>query len=172
MSYETEDLQDTDDEVENLDELLDTEEEDEDWDTEELEVEAPVRQYEGMDSDEKVRLMATAADAVRASDITVLDLRGLTIIADFFLICTGKSSIQLRAIADRIEEKLRDQGVRKLRSEGYQEATWILMDYGDVVAHIMAAEQRDFYTLEEFWSAAPRIELDLLEEPLTLGSGQ
>jgi ribosome-associated protein len=153
------------------DELLDEfEDEEEGWDTEELEVETP-RTLEGMTSEEKVRLMATAADAVRATDITCLDLRGLTIIADFFLICTGKSSIQIRAIADRIEEKLRDQGVRKLRIEGYQEATWILMDYGDVVAHIMAAEQRDFYKLEEFWSAAPRIELDLVAEPTTLGAG-
>src|SRR5207244_12873983 len=67
-----------------------------------------------------------AADSLRASDITVLDLRGLTIIADFFLICTGKSSIQIRAITDRIEERLREQGIRKLRIEGYQEATWIL----------------------------------------------
>ena len=170
MTHETEEqvksMQDND-EHELLDELL----EEDDWDTEELEVEEAPRAYVGMDSEEKVRIMATAADAVRASDIAVLDLRGLTIIADFFLICTGKSSIQLRAIADRIEEKLRDQGVRKLRNEGYQEATWILLDYGDVVAHIMAAEQRDFYSLEEFWSSAPRVELELLEEPATLGSG-
>lgn len=119
-----------------------------------------------IDSEEKVRIMAQAADSVRAADIIALDLRGLTIIADFFLICTGKSSIQLRAIADRIEERLRDEwGLRKLRVEGYQEATWILLDYGDVVAHIMAAEQRAFYNLEEFWNAAPRLELELIEEP-------
>ena len=78
------------------------------------------------------------------------------------MICTGKSSIQLRAIADRIEEKLRDNGVRKPRMQGYQEGTWILLDYGDVVAHLMAAEQRAFYSLEEFWEAAPRLELELL----------
>jgi ribosome-associated protein len=114
-----------------------------------------------MDSQEKALMMAAAADAVRASDIAVLDLRELTIIADFFVICTGKSSIQIRAIADRIEERLREQSIRKLRIEGYQEATWILLDYGDVVAHVMAAEQRDFYKLEEFWASAPRLELNL-----------
>jgi ribosome-associated protein len=105
--------------------------------------------------------MAAAADSVRASDIAALDLRALTIVTDFFLICTGKSSIQLRAIADRIEERLREHGIRKLRIEGYQEATWILLDYGDVVAHIMAEEQRAFYNLEGFWANAPRLELAL-----------
>jgi ribosome-associated protein len=127
----------------------------------------PIRAGE-LDSEEKVRLMAAAADAVRASDITVLDLRGLTIIADFFLICTGKSSIQIRAVADRIEEKLREHGRRKLRVEGYQEATWILLDYGDVVAHVMAAEQREFYDLEAFWAAAPRLPVEIHHEETAL----
>jgi ribosome-associated protein len=120
-----------------------------------------------LDAEEKVRDMVVAADSVRATDIVVLDLRGLTIIADFFLICTGNSSIQIRAIADRIEERLRSQGLRKIRSEGYQEATWILLDYGDVVVHIMAEEQRAYYSLEAFWSDAPRLELELIAEPTT-----
>src|SRR5689334_17261094 len=102
----------------------------------------------GLTAEEKVRLMVATADAVKAEDIVVLDVRALTIITDYFLICTGKSSIQIRAICDRIEDKLRDAGERKLRVEGRQEATWILMDYGDVVVHIMAAEQRAFYKLE------------------------
>ena len=68
---------------------------------------------------EKALLIAHAADSLKAEDITVLDLRGLTIIADFFILCTGNSSIQLRAIAERIEEKMRDHGFRKLRVEGY-----------------------------------------------------
>lgn len=117
-----------------------------------------------LDTEEKVRLMAEAADAVRAEDIQVLDLRPLTIIADYFLICTGKSSIQLRAIADRIEEKMRDNGIRKPRIQGYREGTWILLDYGDVVAHLMAAEQRAFYSLEDFWELAPRMTLQLLPD--------
>ncbi len=117
-----------------------------------------------LDTEEKVRLMAEAADAVRAEDIQVLDLRPLTIIADYFLICTGKSSIQLRAIADRIEEKMRDNGIRKPRMQGYREGTWILLDYGDVVAHLMAAEQRAFYSLEDFWELAPRMTLQLLPD--------
>jgi len=116
----------------------------------------------GLTAEAKVRLMVEAADAVKAEDIVVLDVSGLTIITDYFLICTGKSSIQIRAIADRIEEKLRNAGERKQRIEGRQEATWILMDYGDVVVHVMSAEQRDFYRLEDLWSQAPRLELELL----------
>lgn len=123
-----------------------------------------------LDSEERVRLMADIADSMRATDVLALDLRGLTIISDFFLLCTGKSSIQIRGIADRIEERLRDLGLRKLRIEGYQEATWILLDYGDVVAHIMAEEQRAFYNLEEFWANAPRLELELTPEPTTLAA--
>jgi ribosome-associated protein len=109
----------------------------------------------------KTQLIAQAADSLKAEEITALDLRGLTIIADFFVICTGNSSIQIRAITDRIEDRMRENGFRKLRKEGYQEATWILLDYGDVVVHVMAAEQRAFYQIEAFWSEAPRLELDI-----------
>ena len=116
----------------------------------------------GLTAEAKVRLIVQAADAVKAEGIVALDVRELTIITDYFVICTGKSSIQLRAISDRIEEKLRNVGERKLRVEGRQEATWILMDYGDVVVHVMAAEQRDFYRLEELWADAPQMELELL----------
>lgn len=116
----------------------------------------------GLTSEEKVSQIVAAADAVKAEDIVALDVRKLTIITDFFVICTGKSSIQIRAISDRIEDKLRKSGERKLRVEGRQEATWILMDYGDVVVHVMAAEQREFYRLEDLWNEAPRVELDLL----------
>ncbi len=116
----------------------------------------------GLTAEDKVRMIATTADAVKAEEIVALDVRKLTIIADYFVICTGKSSIQIRAISDRVEEKLRNAGERKLRVEGRQEATWILMDYGDVLVHVMAAEQRAFYRLEELWGDAPRVELDLL----------
>lgn len=109
----------------------------------------------------KTLLIADAADSLKAEEIVAIDLRGLTIIADFFVICTGNSSIQIRGITDKIEERMREHGFRKLRVEGYQEATWILLDYGDVVVHIMAAEQRGFYQLEAFWSAAPRLDLHL-----------
>ncbi len=117
-----------------------------------------------LNSEEKTQLMVSSADSIRAEEIIALDLRGITIIADFFLICTGKSSIHIRSIADKIEENMKDYGFRKLRVEGYQEAAWILVDYGDVVVHVMAAEQRAFYNLEAFWSTAPRLNLELIPE--------
>lgn len=153
------------DDIENVEEIEEDELEEEDWEDEEDLDELSELSEDNLSSEERVQIMAAAADSLRASDIVVLDLRELTIIADFFLICTGNSSIQIRAITDRIEERLREQGLHKLRVEGYQEATWILLDYGDVVAHVMAAEQRAFYNLEAFWSKAPRLPLDLRPEP-------
>ncbi|MCX6380052.1 MAG: ribosome silencing factor [Armatimonadetes bacterium] len=114
-----------------------------------------------------MRLVANIADTMKATDITVLDLRPLTTIADFFLICTGNSSIQIRGIAGKIEEKLRENGMRKLRMEGFREATWILLDYGDVIVHIMAEEQRAYYQLEEFWKDAEQLPLDFTPEDLS-----
>lgn len=157
--------------------MLDTQDQDADFEIEENELQtlqedephaeeiiAPPRPASNLDIEERIRLIVAAADAVRAEDIEVLDLRTLTIIADYFMICTGKSSIQLRAIADRIDERMREEGIRKPRMEGYQEATWILLDYGDIVCHLMAAEQRDFYNLEEFWNEAPHLPLELLPD--------
>ena len=123
-------------------------------------------ELEDLSTEQKLQLMATAADSLRATDIVALELRALTIIADYFLVCTGKSSIQIRAIADRIEERMRNLGYRKLRLEGYREATWILLDYGDIVVHVMAEESRAFYRLEQFWSEAPLVELELVPEPM------
>ena len=134
------------------------EEEEEDEDEEDGEALEPVE----MGSDEKVGIMTAAADSIRAEDIVVLDLRELTTITDYFIVCTGKSSIQIRSISDKIEDKLRELGVRKLHSEGFQEASWILLDYSDVIVHVMSAEKREFYQLEARWAEAPRLEVALL----------
>ncbi len=147
----------------DVDDQLDDEVDDEFGDDEDDEEYPEVN--EDTDSQERATWLALAADAVRAEDIKVLDLRGLTIIADFFVICTGKSSIQLRAIADRAEEIMEQRGYKKLRVEGYQEAVWILLDFGDVVMHVMAAEQREFYHLEDFWKGAPLLPVDLENNP-------
>jgi ribosome-associated protein len=161
-------------ELEELQELEDLQEleamDAEELGEEEFEEAEPVATLEELDTEERLKIVVRAADAIKATDIIALDLRGLTIIADFFVICTGKSSIQIRGIADRMEEKMRESGYRKLRMEGYQEATWILIDFGDVVAHVMAEEQRAFFRLEEFWSEAPHVELDIVPEPTTLNA--
>ncbi|MGC8835103.1 MAG: ribosome silencing factor [Armatimonadota bacterium] len=112
----------------------------------------------GLDSEGKVKVLVEAAEDKKAQDIVTLDLRGRTLIADFFVICTGQSRIHLRAIADGILEKMRDAGVKGARVEGYEQGTWILLDFGDVVAHIFAQQEREFYSLEELWSRMERIE--------------
>lgn len=122
---------------------------------------------EGFTSEDRVRLIANVADTMKATNIVALDLRPLTTIADFFLICTGNSSIQIRGIADKIEEKLRENGMRKLRVEGFREASWILLDYGDVIVHVMAEEQREYYQIEEFWKDAEPLPLDFTPEDLS-----
>lgn len=106
-----------------------------------------------------------AADDKKANYITALDLRGKTLIADFFIICSGTSNIHIRSIADGVMESMEKQGIRQRRIEGYSEATWVLLDYGDAIVHVMSEEQRSFYGLEKLWTgqAPPEREPDRLE---------
>lgn len=107
-------------------------------------------------SEAKVKVLVDAAEDKKAQDIVTLDLRGRTLIADYFVICTGLSRIHLRAIADAILEKMREAGVKGARVEGYEQGTWILLDFGDVVAHVFAQQERQFYSLEDLWSRMER----------------
>ena len=88
-------------------------------------------------------------------DIKVLDLRKLTSIADYFVICTASVEVHAKAIADWILESLEKEGVRAWHSEGYGACRWILLDYVDVVIHIFLKDVRDFYALEKLWGDAP-----------------
>lgn len=103
-------------------------------------------------------IIAKAADDKKAKDIIILDMRGVTLIADYFIICHGNSTTQTRAIADEIEEQMREQGIRVLRREGVSEGNWILLDYGHCVVHIFTEQDRNFYGLERLWGDAKRIE--------------
>ena len=116
-------------------------------------------------SEERRDGIIAAAEDKKANYITALDLRGKTVIADFFIICSGTSNIHIRAVADGIMEAMEKQGVRQRRIEGYSEAAWILLDYGDSIVHIMSEEQRSFYGLEKLWTgeAPPEAEPERLE---------
>ena len=103
-------------------------------------------------SEQKRDAIVAAAEDKKANYITEIDLRGKTIIADFFIIGSGTSNIHIRSVADGIVEALEQIGVRQNRIEGYGEATWVLLDYGDVIVHIMSEEQRHFYKLEKLWA--------------------
>jgi ribosome-associated protein len=120
---------------------------------------------ESMDSEEKAQAMVRAADAKLARDMVLMDLHGLTLMTDYFFICSGTSTTHIRTIVDSIVETMKRAGMGGIRVEGYEAAQWVLLDYGDVVAHVMNAEQREYYNLEVFWKDAPRVPLDLPEPP-------
>jgi ribosome-associated protein len=87
----------------------------------------------------------------------VLDVRGLTSIADAFIICSGRSNRQVSAVADHVERYLKKEGIRPLSIEGRKEGHWVLMDYGQVIIHVFYTETRTFYDLEGLWVDAKRI---------------
>jgi len=106
------------------------------------------------------RLAAHAALDKRAVDLVVLDLQGMSSLADFFLVCTGRSSAQMDTIAEAIAIALRAEGIRVRHREGTAESGWLLLDYGDVVVHIFGEESRAFYGLERLWGDAPVLSVE------------
>jgi ribosome-associated protein len=95
--------------------------------------------------------------AKKAREPVVLDVRGLTSIADAFIVCSGRSNRQVMAIAEHIQVELKQQGIRPLSVEGSKEGHWTILDYGDVVIHVFFESVRDFYDLEGLWIDARRI---------------
>jgi len=100
---------------------------------------------------------AIIADENRAEDIVILDLRGICAIADFFIIATGTSDRQMRAVADQIEAFGQTVGQKPYGVSGYDSASWLLLDYVDVVIHLFEESKRKYYDLELLWGDAPRI---------------
>jgi len=108
-----------------------------------------------LDSLELAHIIVDAVESKKAEDIVLLDLRPDAIIADFFVICTGNSDRQIKALADGVREAVKEKYSRLPTStEGQGESGWVLMDYGDVIVHIFGEEQREFYDLEGFWKQA------------------
>jgi ribosome-associated protein len=102
---------------------------------------------------------ARTADDNRGRDIVVLDVRQLTCIFDYFVIATGSSRRHLHAMSEEIDHKLEDDlGDKRMGIEGYQESSWILLDYGSVVIHLFDEETRKYFALEELWAEAPKVE--------------
>lgn len=109
--------------------------------------------------EDKTRLCALAADERKALDIVVLDVNAISAVADRFMICSGTSDRQVKAIADAISDALAAQGEKPRAKEGYQQGSWILMDCIDIVVHIFDEGTRAFYNLEHLWHQAPRVEV-------------
>ncbi|ACL70088.1 ribosome silencing factor [Halothermothrix orenii] len=102
-------------------------------------------------------LAAEAAEDKKANDVQVLDVKELTIIADYFVICSGNSEPQVKAIARSVEDKLGEEGIHPQKVAGKDNARWILMDYADVIVHIFLEEERQYYELERLWADAEQI---------------
>jgi ribosome-associated protein len=102
---------------------------------------------------------AGAADSKKAFEILVLDLRKLTTICDYFVICSGSNATQVGAIAEGIGQDLAKAGIHPSHVEGAAGSTWVLMDYGDVVVHIFEEQTRAYYSLEKLWGEAPQVAL-------------
>lgn len=112
-----------------------------------------------MNSLELTRTVARALQEKKAQDMVILDLRGLTIIADAFIIVTGTSTPHLHALEETVQDAAKHAGLRGLRAEGAADSGWVLLDLGEVVAHLFNTEQRDFYKLERLWADAEHLPL-------------
>ena len=104
------------------------------------------------------RAIAAAQDR-KAADVVVLDLRPADAFADYFLICTGRNSPQIKAISDSIQTALAEKRMKPAHVEGYERGGWILLDYFDFIVHIFSPESRSFYALDRLWGSAERIEI-------------
>ncbi len=110
-----------------------------------------------IDSKEIAVACAKIADKKKAQNIIILDISKLTSVTEYFVICTGINERQLYTIADEIEKELKKLSIKKYGIEGYREAKWILIDYGDVIVHLFDKEMRSYYDLELLWGDAPRV---------------
>ena len=112
-----------------------------------------------MSSKELADKIADIIFSKKGYDVKILDLRSLTTIADYFIICSADSDIQVKSISDEIDKNLRDEGIKNWHKEGLKGLTWVLMDYVDVVVHVFKKDVRQFYNLEKLWGDAPLVEL-------------
>ncbi|MHB1948267.1 MAG: ribosome silencing factor [Gammaproteobacteria bacterium] len=104
-----------------------------------------------MNTEQLQQLAIEALDDLKALDMTVLDVRGLTTIADTMIVCSGRSSRHVISLAQNVEMKAKQQKVKYIRVEGEKEGEWVIVDLGDVVVHVMQQATREFYNLEDLW---------------------
>jgi ribosome-associated protein len=108
-----------------------------------------------MTEQELLSLVVGAADDKKAENIVVLNMKGISLVADYFVICHGNSEKQVQAIAREIKEKAEEHHIPVKRIEGFHEAKWVLVDLGDIVVHVFDKEERSYYNLERLWGDAP-----------------
>ena len=118
----------------------------------------PGRATQSEESREAAVAAARSASAKQAEGVAILDVHGLIVITDYFVIASGETERQVRTIVEEVEKALRDLGRKPVRREGETEGRWVLLDYVDVVVHVFAEEEREYYDLERLWRDAPRVE--------------
>ena len=99
-------------------------------------------------------VIARLAGEKKAMDIVILNMAEVSLVTDYFIICSANSTTQVRAIADNVEEKLSKAGIEPLHQEGYREGRWVLLDYSECILHVFVEEDRRFYNLEQLWGDA------------------
>ena len=118
----------------------------------------PAEQFQTLSSLERACLCARVASEHKATDVVVLDMRGLTDLYDYFVLATGLSRRQIHTISEEVDSALQDQGDLRLSIEGYESSKWVVQDYGDVVVHVFNPDTRLYYALEDLWADAPRVD--------------
>lgn len=113
---------------------------------------------------EKLHKLVTIIDGKKARNIIALDLKGATIIADYFVICTAGSPAQMHAIYDAACEEMAKENMPPVRTEGMKNPDWALVDFDGVMLHIFSTNMRDFYGLDNLWAEAEKIEIDTIDE--------
>jgi len=105
-----------------------------------------------IDLEKKISVVTKACEDKKGFDIKVIDVSKLTTIADYFIIVSGNSTTQVRAIADEILDKLYEIGYFEIRKEGYESSRWILLDLNDIIVHVFHKDEREYYNLERLWT--------------------
>ena len=117
------------------------------------------KDFQDTPSLELARIVARAGLDKKAEDLVILDVRGISSFADFFVIMSGRSTRHVQGLAQAVDQELRHKKVDAEATEGYNEGRWVLLDYNDVVIHIFYSDARSFYDLEGLWHDAPRVEI-------------
>lgn len=115
-----------------------------------------------MDEQQLLNLAVKAVDDKRAENITVLNVNGISLVADYFIICHGNSEKQVQAIATELKDVAQEANIELKRLEGYDQARWVLIDLGDIIVHVFHREERIFYNLEKLWGDAPIVDIEAL----------
>ncbi|NMA25861.1 MAG: ribosome silencing factor [Clostridiales bacterium] len=123
-----------------------------------------------MTSMEAAELAVRTLDSKKAKDITVLETKDITVLADYFIICTAGSMTQIKTLTDELNRVLKEKGEPSLRTEGYRSGGWVLVDFGSIVVHIFLKDIREFYSLERLWRDARELDISkwvISDEPVT-----